>query len=117
MKKILAFLLGLTVTTASFANPMNPAGSETRVVMTNNHKIKLYIQPIATKGELSIRDAKGQTLYQSIVALKKGLSQQFDLSNLGTGTYQMTLKTGGQVVTKTFVVQADPDTSFIMQES
>ena len=112
-------MLGLVASTASFANPSTaqPSTDGTRLVMTHEHKIKLYIPAIKTKGQLAILDASGQTVYTSTVALQKGLSQQFDLSNLGTGTYRLTLKTDAETLTKTFVVQADPNASFVVQES
>lgn len=118
MKKILALMLGLVSGTASFANqPMNqPSASETRVVMTTDHKIKLYIQPVQTKGKVQILNADGHALYNETLSLQKGLSQQFDFSNLSTGTYRLTLTAGNETVTKTFVVQADPNSSFVVQE-
>lgn len=119
MKKVLILMLGLVASTASFANQSTtqPAASETRLVMTAEHKIKLYVQPIQTKGQLAIVDANGQSVYSTTVALQKGLSQQFDFSRLGTGTYRLTLTTGNETLTKTFVVQANPNESFVVQES
>ncbi len=112
-------MLGLVAGTASFANDSTakPAASETRLVMTTDHKIKLYVQPLQTKGQLAILDADGQAIYNSTVSLQKGLSQQFDFSELAAGTYRLTLNTGHETVTKTFVVQANPNTSFVVQES
>ncbi|MBD2701511.1 T9SS type A sorting domain-containing protein [Spirosoma sp. BT702] len=119
MKKVLTLMLGLIAGTASFANQATdqPSTSETRVVMTTDHKLKLYVQPVQAKGQLAIRDANGQNIYNANVSLQKGLSQAFDFSNLSMGTYQLVLKTGDQTVTKTFVVQADPYESFVVQES
>ncbi|GAB4025006.1 T9SS type A sorting domain-containing protein [Spirosoma gilvum] len=118
MKKVLALMLGLVAGTASFAHSSVSTSSvaDTRLVMTADHKIKLYVQPLQTKGQLAIRDANGQELYNSTVSLQKGLSQQFDFSDLGIGTYQLTLTTEEGTLTKTFVVQANPHESFVMQE-
>ncbi|QJW90594.1 T9SS type A sorting domain-containing protein [Spirosoma taeanense] len=118
MKKVLILMLSLVASAASFANPSTTpaAASQTRLVMTPEHKIKLYVQPLQTKGQLAIRDAKGQAVYSSTVSLQKGLSQQFDFSSLGTGTYRLTLTTGHETLTKTFVVQANPNESFVVQE-
>jgi hypothetical protein len=118
MKNALILMLGLVASTASFATsnePSKSAAPQTHLVMTNEHKIKLYVQPFQTKGQLAIWDANGKAVYTSNVALQKGLSQQFDFSNLGTGTYRLTLATGTETLSKTFVVQADPNTSFIVQ--
>ncbi|RYF67147.1 MAG: T9SS type A sorting domain-containing protein [Cytophagaceae bacterium] len=118
MKKILILMLGLVASTASFATTNTPAKAaavQTHLVMTHEHKIKLYVQPMQTKGQLIIRDANGQSIYAETVNLQKGLSQQFDVSGLGTGTYQLTLATGSDTLTKTFVVQNSPNESFVVQ--
>lgn len=119
MKKILILMLGLVASTASFATPSatRPAVSATHLVMTTQHKIKLYVQPLRAKGELSIWDADGRVIYTTTVSLQKGLNQQFDVSNLGTGTYRLSLTTDQEILTKSFVVQADPNASFVVQES
>ena len=119
MKKVFILMLGLVASTASFANPSTPktVAAETRLVMTPDQKIKLYVQPLQTKGQLTILDANGQTVYIQTVALQKGLNQQFDFSGLGTGTYRLTLTTGTDTLTRTFVVQANPNESFVVQES
>jgi hypothetical protein len=119
MKKVFILMLGLVASTASFATtnePSKPAAAQTRLVMTPVHKIKFYVQPIQAKGQLAIRDANGQSVYTETVNLQKGLSQQFDVSSLGTGTYQLTLVAGPQTLTKTFVVQGNPNESFVVQE-
>ncbi|MFD2934697.1 T9SS C-terminal target domain-containing protein [Spirosoma flavum] len=117
MKKVLTLMLGLVASAASFANPTTPqtVAAQTHVVMTPEHKIKLFVQPLQTKGQLAILDASGQAIYNQNVALQKGLSQQFDISNLGTGTFRLTLVTGAETLTKTFVLQANPNESFIVQ--
>ncbi|QKZ14848.1 T9SS type A sorting domain-containing protein [Spirosoma sp. KUDC1026] len=118
MKKVLTLMLGLVAGTASFAHTadVNPTVSATHLVMTTDQKIKLYVQPAQDKGDLSIRDANGHVLYNTTVSLQKGLQQQFDISNLGTGMYQLTLNTNHQTLTKTFVVQANPNVSFVVQD-
>ena len=110
-------MLGLVASTASFANTSTsqPSAADTRVVMTPEHKIKLFVQPIQAKGQIAIVDARGKAIYTSIVGLQKGLSQQFDFSSLSTGTYQLTLTTGTETLAKTFVVQANPNESFVVQ--
>ncbi len=117
MKNVLTLMLGLVASAASFANPTTPQTSiaQTHVVMTPEHKIRLYVQPLQSKGQVAILDASGQAVYTSNVALQKGLSQQFDVSNLGVGTYRLKLTTGQETSTRTFVVQANPNESFVVQ--
>lgn len=112
-------MLGLVAGTASFAPKSIAQTNDTptpqaRVVMTANQKIKLFVQPVQAEGEVAITDAEGHSLYASTMNLKKGLGLQFDVSGLSAGTYQMTLKTGSEVVTKTFVVQLVPQESFVV---
>jgi hypothetical protein len=118
MKKVLILMLGLAASTASFATGLTPqtASAQTRMVMTAEHKLKLYVQPLQAKGQLAILDANGQTVYAQNVALGKGLREQFDVSSLGTGTFRLTLTTGNETVIKTFVVQANPNESFVVQD-
>lgn len=89
--------------------------SSTHLVMTPDHKIRLYVKPLQTKGQIAIWDASGQAVYTQHIALQTGLSQQFDVSSLGTGTYRLTLTTGYETQTKTFIVQANPNESFVIQ--
>ncbi|MVM40353.1 T9SS type A sorting domain-containing protein [Spirosoma sp. HMF3257] len=119
MKNVLILMLGLVASTASFAHSVTtqPTAAQTRLVMTTEHKIKLYVQPLQTKARLAIQDTNGRSVYTSTVALQKGLSQQFDVSGLGAGTYHLTIATGTETLTKTFVVQANPNESFVVQES
>ena len=112
-------MLGLVAGTASFApksiaQATNTPTPQARVVMTADQKIKLFIQPVQVEGEVAITDANGHSLYTSTMNLKKGLGLQFDVSGLSAGTYRMTLKTGSEVVTKTFVVQPVPYESFVV---
>ncbi|RRB03951.1 T9SS type A sorting domain-containing protein [Larkinella rosea] len=118
MKKVLILMLGLVASTASFAHSSTnqPEASPARLVMNTENKIKLYVQPLQTKGQLAIRDTHGQAVYSSTVALQKGLSRQFDVSHLSAGTYRLTLATDTETLTKTFVVQAAPNESFVVQE-
>lgn len=118
MKNVLILMLSLVASTASFAHPSVPqhTATQTRVVMTTEHKIRLFVQPLQTKGQLAIWDASGKAVYSQNVALQKGLSQQFDFSNLSIGTYRLTLKTDNEILTRTFVVQEDPNDSFVVQE-
>ena len=118
MKKTILLMLGLVAGTASFA-PKSIAQTtdaptpQARVVMTADQKIKLYVQPVQAEGEVEILDASGHLLYTSTMNLKKGLGLLFDVSGLSVGTYQMLLKMGSEVVTKTFVVQPVPFESFV----
>lgn len=112
-------MLGLVAGTASFAPKASAQTIDTptpqaRVVMTADQKIKLIVQPLLADGKVAITDASGHSLYTSTMNLKKGLGLQFDVSALSAGTYQMTLKTGSEVVTKTFVVQVVPYESFVV---
>lgn len=119
MKKTILLMLGLVAGTASFAPKASAQTIDTptpqaRVVMTTDQKIKLIVQPLLADGKVAITDASGHSLYTSTMNLKKGLGLQFDVSALSAGTYQMTLKTGSEVVTKTFVVQVVPYESFVV---
>jgi len=122
MKKSILLIAALLASVASFAQVApteTPATSvpQTRLVMTADQKIRLFIQPVSAKGQIAILDAEGHALYTKTVALQKGLCQQFDVSALGTGIYRATLTTGTETVTETFVVQTLPYQSFVVLQS
>ena len=115
-------MLGLVAGTASFAQqtPTQVPASDTpqtRLVITPDQKVKLFVQPMASNGELALLDAQGHVLYGINLALQKGFGQQFDISNLPIGTYRLVVKTNGESVTKTFVVQPVPNQTFVMQQA
>ena len=119
MKKTILLMLGLVAGTASFApqsiaQTIDTPTAQARVVMTADQKIQLFVQPVQAEGQVAITDESGHSLYTSMMNLKKGLGLQFDVSGLSAGTYQMTLKTGSEVVTRTFVVQLAPQESFVV---
>ena len=119
MKKGILVMLGLVAGTASFAQettPQTPAAAllQTRVIATPDQKIKLFVQPQSTKGEITLRDDQGHPLYTETVSLKNGLGQQFDITRLGVGTYKLTVATSTETVTKTFIVQPVQNTTFVV---
>jgi hypothetical protein len=122
MKKTILLMLGLVATTASFAQqttlqPPVASISQTRLIATTDQKIKLFVQPQPTKGQIILRDVQGHSLYTATVALQNGLGTQFDISDLAVGTYQLTVTTGTQTITKTFVVQPTPNQTFVVLAS
>lgn len=115
-------MLGLVAGTASFAQqaPVSTPATDTpqtRLVITPDQKIKLFVQPLATNGQLALLDAQGRVLYGANVSLKNGIGQQFDITGLPVGTYRLLVKTNNETVTKTFVVQPVPNQTFVMQQA
>ena len=117
MKNILLLMLGLAAGTASFAHELAPQDKTllTHLVMNDRDRIRFYVQPLQTKGQLSIQDANDRIIYQQTMSLKKGLRQQLDISNLAAGTYRLTLSTEQKTVTQAFVVQPGGNESFVVQ--
>jgi hypothetical protein len=75
------------------------------VVAPNNQKVRLIVQPEASKGKITLLDDMGHSLYTATVALNEGISQQFDIAQLASGTYRLKVTTPTGTVTKTFVIQ------------
>ena len=122
MKKTILLMLGLVAGAASFAQqtPTQAPASDkpqTRLVITPEQKVKLFVQPVAGNGQLSLLDTQGHVLYGANVSLQKGFGQQFDISNLPIGTYRLVVKTNDETVTKTFVVQPVPNQTFVVQQA
>lgn len=115
-------MLGLVAGTASFAQQtpsQTPATDtpQTNLVITPDQKIKLFVQPLATNGHLSLLDEQGYVLYGANVSLQEGFCQQFDITGLPVGTYRLLIKANDETVTKTFVVQRVPEQTFVVQKS
>lgn len=122
MKKVILLMLGLVAGTASFAQkPVSSATAhpepQVHIVAKSNQKVQFFVQPMQATGRLSLQDEQGHTLYSSNVSLKGGLGQQFDVANLGTGTYRIILTTGSETVTKTFAVESVPYMTQVVLES
>ncbi len=122
MKKVIALMLGLAAGTASFAQTSasqttSPLVPQTRITMTTDQKIKLFVSPVSERAQIALQDADGHALYTEYVTLAHGLGQQFDVSSLAVGTYRLTLTTDGQTIVRTFVVQPVPNQTFIVMES
>ncbi len=119
MKKIFVLMLGLVAGTASFAQEVapQPTTPQTRVAMTADQKIKLFVGPLPATAHIVFQDASGHALFTENVKLTHGFGQQFDVSGLAVGTYRLTLTTDGQTVVKTFVVQPVPYQTFMVAEA
>ena len=110
MKKTILLMLGLVAGTASFAQESNSqtfASTEPLVYMstTTNQKVRLIVQPEASKGKIALLDEMGHALYTETVALNEGIIQQFDIAQLTSGTYRLKVTTPTSTVTKTFIIQ------------
>ncbi len=122
MKKTILLMLGLVAGTASFAQESNAqitAATEpqVRVMATSNQKVRLLVQPEASKGKIALLDEEGHALFTETVALHEGINQQFDIAQLATGKYRLKITTDGGTVIKTFIVQPVPHETFVVLES
>lgn len=115
-------MLGLVAGTASFAqesNTQTTAATEPQVhvMATSNQKVRLVVQPEASKGKIALLDAEGHSLFTETVALNEGINQQFDIAQLTTGKYRLKITTDAGTVTKTFIIQPVPHETFVVLES
>ena len=108
MKKVIVLMLGLVAGTASFAQPTPVADSSSVMMTTGPEKIKLFVAPQATTATINLLNEQGHVLYKQKVNLQNGFRQNFNLSELEPGMYQMVVLTDGQRVIKTFVVDQVP---------
>lgn len=113
----LACALGL----ASNAEAKSPAaGTETSTYLvsekmalwlTQDGKLKLAFDRQDGIANIEIC-TPSQKLYREAISLKNGAQQTLDLSELGTGTYEVRVKVGKQVTTKTVVIGQVSERSF-----
>lgn len=108
MKNTLLLMLGLVAGTASFAQTTNSKTPETSVTITANQRVKLIVARENATAAITLRDTDGHVLYRENVDLRNGLRQQFNITQLANGTYQLAVAVGSDTVVETFVVDEQP---------
>ncbi len=120
MKKVRTIALGLALSlsfaTASFARQPTDA-PQISVAATTDAAVKLLVARQNATGQVTLTDAAGHVLYQSSVNLTNGLNQRFDVSELATGTYQLSVTNGRETTAKTFVVEEKPASRNVVFQS
>ena len=113
----LAFALGLAPN-ADAKNHLHVNENSTYLVMekmalwlTNDGKLKLLFERQSGIANVEISTAS-QKVYHNAIALKNGARQTLDLSELGAGVYEVRVKIGKQVTTKTIVISQVSERSF-----
>ncbi len=120
MNTLFALALACTLSTApNDDHKINSRETSTYVVtdkfaiwLTDAGKLKLAMGQHPGKATVELRNEKGRMFIET-VDLRKGAHQTFDLSDVATGTYQIQVKIGDQVTTKT--IQIDRVQSRTMQ--
>lgn len=121
MKTLMTFALACALGLAPNANATTlAAGNETStyvvsekmaIWLTNDGKLKLAFDRQEGSANVEIR-TQSQKLYHDVIGLKNGAQQTLDLSELGTGTYEVRVKVGKQVITKMVVIGQVSERSF-----
>lgn len=118
MKKVLTLMLGLALSTASFALPTHPSTEpeasslQTMMYVTKAQKVQIAIGQHQNRAIVELRDEKGRVLDQQVVsARQKAVKLSYDVSNLANGTYSVTVKAGKETVTKTFTIAVPSERS------
>lgn len=109
MKNFLTLMLALGMSAASFANPATDPTLDAHVSVLPTNKLHLFLAQEDAKASVSLRDAAGNSLYFTRVDLEETpFRQNFDISQLTEGTYQLVISSGKTTVTKTIVVATKP---------
>lgn len=101
-------MLGLVAGTASFAQTAANKTPEATVTITSDQRVKLIVGREAATATVSLTDADGHVLYEQNVNLRDGLRQYFNIGELDSGTYHVSISTGDGAVVKTFVIDEVP---------
>lgn len=111
MKNVLTLMLGLALSTASFALPTHPSTEpeasslQTMMYVTKAQKVQIAIGQNSNRAVVELRDEKGRILDQQVVSPRqKAVKLSYDVSSLAEGTYSVTIKAGKETVTKTFTI-------------
>ena len=108
MKNILFLMLGLIVSTASFAQTTIDKTLAATVSLTSDNKVKLMVAREEATATITLRDSNGNVLYVDKQNLQNGLRQYFNLSQLAHGVYQLSISVGKESIVKTFEVKELP---------
>lgn len=108
MKNILFLMLGLIVSTASFAQMTIDKTPAATVLLTSDNKVKLMVAREEATATITLRDSDGHILYVDKQNLQNGLRQYFNVSQLAYGVYQLSISVGKESIVKTFEVKELP---------
>ena len=108
MKNILFLMLGLIVSTASFAQTTIDKTLAATVSLTTDNKVKLMVAREEATAIITLRDSGGNVLYVDKQNLQNGLRQYFNVSQLAYGVYQLSISVGKESIVKTFEVKELP---------
>jgi len=109
MKKLFTLMLALGMSAASFATPATDPTLDAHVSVLPDNRLHLFLGQVDATASVYLRDAAGNALYTTRVDLgETPFRQNFDISQLGEGTYQLVISSGKSTVTKTIVVATKP---------
>jgi hypothetical protein len=110
MKKTFILMLGLMLSSVSFARVEKDTTNNAPIVATlsvvKQGKIALSVSEADEVAFIKLKDEKGNLIYDNKVYLKKGIMQPFDISELSPGKYDFVISTGAEVITETFVIKS-----------
>ncbi len=122
MNTFFAFLLAGTLNAAApVATPVSEPATTTSYVatetmavwVTSDQKMHLILERNNAVADVRLADDQAEYLHQRIDRHQGAVRQKYDLSALPAGTYQLTIRTEGQIIRKTIVVSM-PDVQRIV---
>lgn len=120
MKKYLTALLCTAVLSGANAKPLEGKdATKIQVQVSVNKASKLWLgveKPAEQSVELTVFDDNQRIVYRQFYS--KGtptLVQKFDLKDLYDGEYSLYIRSGNEVIRKTFSIQTNPTTSVTLK--
>lgn len=104
---MIALMLGLVAGTASFAQTATDTTPDV-VVTSTREKLQVYVAPQSANATIKLHDQMGHLLYTTTTNVSNGFRQTFDLTNLESGTYKISIVKNGQTTDKTVVIESVP---------
>ncbi|PWJ59334.1 hypothetical protein CLV98_102167 [Dyadobacter jejuensis] len=109
MKKLifsLALLIGLSVSSFSFASEKNEnAAAKVELATMGGLKFKLSLSSVSEKSSMAIKDNFGEVLYRTNLPKSDNYSKIFDFSTLNDGNYIFVINNGGEIVEKPITIE------------
>ncbi|QJW90321.1 hypothetical protein HNV11_13520 [Spirosoma taeanense] len=94
----------LSAETPSHTTSSYVANEKMAVWVSSDQKVHLVLGPESTSAEVRLVDKHGEYLQQRIKVHDRAVRQNYDLSALPNGTYELQVRTGQQTIRKAIVI-------------
>jgi flagellar hook assembly protein FlgD len=112
MKKlalVIVVLMGVSTTSGLLASGLPVLNPKKTLVLKEEGSLRFSLKSanLEDKSNLVIKNAYGETVYQENIKEVSLFTKTYDFSSLPDGDYQIVLKSGKDILTKTFEIKTE----------